>query len=75
MADGVHGALIRHVPKPVEAEHREEQGNVTALLLQTAVAIVLEMLIIPVDVIRNHARVNITIGIDFCSMFDVRPMF
>ena len=65
MADGVHGALIRHVPKPVEAEHREEHGNVTALLLQTAVAIVLEMLKILVDVIRNHARVNITIGIDF----------
>ena len=74
MANGVHGAImviIRHVPKAVEVEHREERGNVITLLLQTAVAIALEMLKIPVNVIRNHARVNITIGIDFCSRFDV----
>ena len=75
MADGVHGALIRHVPKPVEAEHRKERGNVIALLLQTTVAIALEMLKIPVDVIRNHARVNITFGIDFCSRFDEFELF
>ena len=62
MANGVHGAImviIRHVPKAVEVEHREERGNVITLLLQTAVAIALEMLKIPVNVIRNHAEVNI----------------
>ena len=71
MADGVHGALIRHVPKPVEAEHRKERGNVITLLLQTVVAIALAMLKIPVDVIRNHAQVDVTNEIDYFSSFDV----
>ena len=59
MVDGVHGVLIRHAPKLVEPGHRKERGNVTALLLQMVVAIVLVMLKIPVNVIRNHAEVNI----------------
>ena len=71
MADGVHGALIRHVPKPVEAEHRKERGNVIILLLQMAEAIALAMLKIPVDVIRNHAQVDVTNEIDYFSSFDV----
>ena len=71
MADGVHGALIRLVPNPVEAEHRKERGNVITLRLQMAEAIALAMLKITVDVIRNHALVNVTIEINFCSRFDV----
>ena len=67
MADGAHGALIRHVPKLVEAEHSKEPGNVVILLLQMVEDIALAMLEIPVDVTRNHAPVNITNGIKFSS--------
>ena len=71
MADGAHGALIRHVPKLVEAEHSKEPGNVVILLLQMVEDIALAMLEIPVDVTRNHAPVNITNGINFFIRLDV----
>ena len=70
MADGDHGALIRLVPKLVEAEHSKEPGNVIILLLQMVEDIALAMLEIPVDVTRNHALVNITNGIYFCTRFN-----
>ena len=58
MVDGVHGALILHVPRLVGLEQRKERGNVTILPHQTAAIFALVILELLKTAILIHAQVN-----------------